>query len=67
MLKKELYNADLLMQACRDYTGIAVVRCEDIGLSYRICFDDCRYPVSVVIDEFENYLIDLHGKYHDNL
>ena len=55
-IKKELYNVDVLTQACNDYAGIAAIQWEDLGIGYRVKFADCRYPVGVTIGEFENYL-----------
>ena len=62
LLKKEIYDKELILRATRDYSGIAKISC-DLSDEYWTCiFEATKYPLDKTQKEFENYLIALENK-----
>lgn len=54
-----IYSETALLKAIADYKEICTIRFNKAD-GYMICkFSDCRYELSVTINEFSNYVIDL--------
>ena len=56
---KKYYTRDVLERAAKDYkviAGISIIESDD---AYECEFDSLEYPAELVINEFDNYLIEL--------
>ena len=62
LLTKEFYVEKYIQKGCNDFKGLADVSIVTDEDYYRIRFNNCIYPVSITIKEFENYVIDLMVK-----
>lgn len=56
---KNFYSREVLNQAIDDYKRIAVIELLEDGQYYHCAFSQCAVDTQLVINEFNNYLIEL--------
>ena len=56
---KIFYSKEVLNQAIDDYRRIAKIKLLDDGGHYKCKFSQCSVDTQLVINEFNNYLIEL--------
>lgn len=56
---KDFYSKVVLNQAIDDYKKIAKIKLLEEGKHYKCVFFRCAVDVQLVINEFDNYLIEL--------
>ena len=68
-LPKEIYNVDIIYQACLDFERISKISINsyEFDKNYTLVFSNCKYSIKETIAEFENYLINLQVKSKNGL
>lgn len=61
-LNKEIYNRKLIVQAITDFLQLAIIQLSESDRYWICSFKQCKVSASRIINEFENYLIDLSNQ-----
>jgi hypothetical protein len=62
---KELYPPSVLKQATRAYADIATIKVKNFGKATKCIFIEKDAPIQLVVNEFDNFLIEVLNERHD--